>query len=55
VSHRISFAATHTAMPPFIVAPIVRVHPAALTLGCMRCPDQLGSVRRGVGLEMGLR
>ena len=24
-------------------------------LGCMRCPDQLGSVRRGVGLEMGFR
>jgi hypothetical protein len=22
-------------------------------LGCMRCPDQLGSVSRGVGLEMG--
>jgi hypothetical protein len=24
-------------------------------LGSMRCPDQLGSVGRGVGLEMGIR
>ncbi len=35
--------------------PIVRVHPAALTVRGMRCPVQLESVRRGVGLEMGLR
>ena len=32
VSCRISFAATHSAMPPFIFALIVRVHPAALTV-----------------------
>jgi hypothetical protein len=28
----LSFVATHTVMPPFIFAPIVRVHPAALTI-----------------------
>ena len=54
VSRRVSFATTHTAMPPFIVAPIIRVHPAALTVRVHEVPRpvrvclQGGWVRNGI-------
>jgi hypothetical protein len=54
VSHRVSFVATHTAMPPLIFAPIVRVHPAALTVRVHEVPRpvrvrlQGGWVRNGI-------
>ena len=38
MSHRVSFAATHTLMPTLIFAPIVRVHPAALTVRVHEVP-----------------
>jgi hypothetical protein len=56
-SRRISFAATLTAMPPFIVAPIVRVHPAALTVRVHEVPRpvrvclQGGWVRNGIKVD----
>ena len=57
VSRRVSFATTHTAMPPFIVAPIVRVHPAALTVTVHEVPRpvrvclQGGWVRNGIKVD----
>jgi hypothetical protein len=57
VSRRVSFATTHTAMPPFIVAPIVRVHPAALTVRVHEVPrpvrvcSQGGWVRNGIKVD----
>jgi hypothetical protein len=57
VSRRISFAATHTAMPPLIVAPIVRVHLAALTVRVHEVPrpvrvcSQGGWVRNGIKVD----
>ena len=38
MSRRVSFAATHTAMSPFIFAPIVTVHPAAPTVRVHEVP-----------------
>ena len=53
----VSFAATHTAMAPFIFAPIVRVHPAALTVRVHEVPQpvrvcsQGGWVRNGIKVD----
>jgi hypothetical protein len=55
----LSFVATHTAMPPFIFAPIVRVHPAALSvldrvhevLRPVRVRSQGGWVRNGITVD----
>ena len=57
MSRHVSFAATHTAMPPFICALIVRVHPAAPTvrvhevLRPVRVCSQGGWVRNGVKVD----
>ena len=45
VSRRVSFAVTHTAMPPFIFAPIVRVHPAVPTVRVHEVPRPVSRVR----------
>ena len=55
--HSISFVATHTVMPPFIFAPIVRVHPATLTVRVHEVPrpvrvhSQGGWVRNWIKLD----
>ena len=59
MSRHVSFAATHTVMPPFIFAPIVRVHPAAAapTVGVHEVPrpvrvrSQGGWVRNGIKVD----
>jgi hypothetical protein len=57
VSCRVFFAATHTAMPPFIFAPIVRFHPATPTVRVHEVPQpvrihsQGGWVRNGIKLD----
>ncbi len=57
VSRRVSFTATHTAMPPFIFAPIVRVHLAAPTVRVHEVPwpvrvhSQGGWVRNGIKVD----
>ncbi len=57
VSCRVSFAATHTAMQPFIFAPIVSVHPAAPTIRVHEVPlavrvhSQGGWVRNGIKVD----
>jgi hypothetical protein len=54
---RVSFAATHTATAPFIFAPIVRAHPAALTVRVHELPrpvrvcSQGGWVRNGIKVD----
>ncbi len=57
VSRHVSFAVTHTAMPPFIFALIIRVHPAALTVRVHEVPrpvrvrSQGGWVRNGIKVD----
>jgi len=51
------FVTTHTAMPPFIFAPIFRVHPAVLTVRVHEVPPpvrvslQGGWVRNGIKVD----
>ena len=57
MSRRVSFAATHTVMPPFIFALIVRVHPAAPTVSGHEVPlparvrSQGAWVRNGIKVD----
>ena len=57
MSRRFSFVATHTVMPTFIFAPIVRVHPVAPTVRVHEVPrpvrvhSQGGWVRNGINVD----
>ena len=55
VSCRVSFAATHTAMPPFIFAPIVRVHLAAPTVRVHEVPQLVRVHSKGAWVRNGIK